>query len=100
MNQESTEKSPAEQRRANHRISARARIVAAARSMFEQHGAGVSVAQIASEARLSVGAIYLSFDSKEEILAVLLLEDIAAGAAPLDAVKRFLPRELVSALSA
>lgn len=51
----------------------RARILAAARELFAEHGySGASISRIASRADVLVGSIYWAFDSKEMLFAAVL----------------------------
>ncbi|MEA2013878.1 MAG: TetR/AcrR family transcriptional regulator [Thermodesulfobacteriota bacterium] len=64
-------------RREREREQRRKTILRAARKLFFKQGYNpVTVADIAKKAELSKGAIYLYFNSKEEICAQILLDDI------------------------
>ncbi len=66
-----------EKRREKERKQRRKAILRAARSLlFKQGHKPVTIADIAQKAELSKGAIYLYFNSKEEICAQILLDDI------------------------
>ena len=77
----------AHERKQQERHARRRRIQRAARSVFAEKGyAKTSIEQIAREASLSVGAIYLYFRSKEDLYISLLeetLELFDAGHVPL-----------------
>src|SRR5690242_14924778 len=65
----------AQQRKQQERQARRRRIQRAAREVFAEKGyARTSIEQVAKQAGLSVGAIYLYFRSKED-LSVSLLEE-------------------------
>jgi AcrR family transcriptional regulator len=65
------------ERRAREKQRRRQSIVDAARSIFSQNGfASTTMDDIAAEAEVSKGTLYLYFDSKEELLANLLLEGL------------------------
>ncbi|HHG8770978.1 TPA: TetR/AcrR family transcriptional regulator [Raoultella planticola] len=60
-------------------------IITAARRCFRQHGFhGASMAQIASEAKLSVGQIYRYFASKDAIIAEMIRRIIDCRIAEMD----------------
>jgi len=66
-----------ERRREKEKQQRRKTILRAARRLFFKQGnRPVTIADIAKKAELSKGAIYLYFDSKEEICAQILLDDI------------------------
>ena len=66
-----------EKRRKREKEQRRKAILKAARKLFIEYGfKHVTVANIAKKAELSKGAIYLYFNSKEEIYAQILLSDI------------------------
>ena len=68
-----------EKRRKREKEQRKKAILKAARKLFAEYGfRPVTVASIAKKAELSKGAIYLYFDSKEEIYAQILLTDIEA----------------------
>jgi len=65
------------ERRIRERENRRSAILSAARKLFFEKGfRPVTVDSIAKRAELSKGSIYLHFDSKEEIYAQILLQDI------------------------
>src|SRR5690349_24789470 len=67
----------AQERKQHERQARRRRIQRAARSVFAEKGyAKTSIEQIAREASLSVGAIYLYFRSKEDLYVSLLEETL------------------------
>lgn len=67
----------AQERKQQERLARRRRIQRAARSVFAEKGyAKTSIEQIAREASLSVGAIYLYFRSKEDLYVSLLEETL------------------------
>ncbi|VWX46721.1 TetR/AcrR family transcriptional regulator [Novosphingobium sp. 9U] len=56
----------------------RERIIAAARTLFAQHGFdGTGMAQIAKESQILVGQIYRDFAGKEDLIAAIVERDIA-----------------------
>jgi AcrR family transcriptional regulator len=60
------------------RAASRARILAAARSLFAERGfVACRVADVASRAGMSAGNVYWHFDSKEAILQAILAEGLA-----------------------
>lgn len=66
-----------EERRGRERDARRLNIVRAARKLFYEKGfKDVTVAQIARKAEISKGAVYLYFNSKEEIYSHILLSDL------------------------
>lgn len=66
-----------EERRKREKESRRSAILKAARKLFFEKGfKTVTVESIAKKAELSKGSIYLYFNSKEEIYANILLDDI------------------------
>ncbi len=68
-----------EKRRKREKEQRKKAILKAARKLFAELGfKPVTVANIAKKAELSKGAIYLYFNSKEEIYAQILLSDIEA----------------------
>src|SRR6187549_1054769 len=67
----------AQERKQQERQARRRRIQRAARTVFAERGyAKTSIEQIAREASLSVGAIYLYFRSKEDLYVSLLEETL------------------------
>lgn len=67
----------AHERKQQERLARRRRIQRAARTVFAEKGyAKTSIEQIAREASLSVGAIYLYFRSKEDLYVSLLEETL------------------------
>ena len=57
-------------------IGARERIVAAARCLFSSRGFHqTAMADLAKEAKVSVGAIYRSFESKADIVRAIIVAD-------------------------
>lgn len=63
-----------------HRAKTRARIVTAARQMFNLHGFdGVSIDQIMAHANLSRGGFYHHFDSKEALFAEAVVSFLDAS---------------------
>jgi TetR/AcrR family transcriptional regulator len=65
------------ERRAREKAQRRQEILDAARQEFQERGVHrPTVDDVAARAQVSKGTIYLYFDSKEEILAVLLLEGL------------------------
>lgn len=69
----------------SHMAGVRKQILDAAHAVFERKGvAETSIADVASEAGLSVGSIYVHFRSKEEVL-TRLIEQIDTNAGPFQA---------------
>lgn len=83
-----------EQRRAERRRE----YLRAARLLFERRGTAMSIVDLADATETSVGAVYLAFASKDEILAELAREKIGAGDDPLEVACRFLPAEIARAI--
>jgi AcrR family transcriptional regulator len=72
-------KSPAKARRERETVERRDAILAAARDLFFEHGIyRTTVDDVASRAEVAKGTVYLYFESKETILAHLLLEGLDA----------------------
>ena len=72
-------KSPAKARRERETNERRDAILAAARDLFFEHGIHhTTVDDVASRAEVAKGTVYLYFESKETILAHLLLEGLDA----------------------
>jgi AcrR family transcriptional regulator len=70
--------SPAQARRQREKDERRHAILAAAREVFFEEGIGrATVDDVAARAAVSKGTVYLYFESKETILAHLLLEGLA-----------------------
>lgn len=68
-------------------IGARERIVAAARCLFSSRGFHqTAMADLAREAKVSVGAIYRSFDNKADIVRAIIDNDMERVLAELDAL--------------
>jgi AcrR family transcriptional regulator len=66
-----------EDRRKKEKLARRNQILKAARKLFFDKGfKSITIDQIARKAELSKGAVYLYFNSKEEIYAQILLADI------------------------
>jgi AcrR family transcriptional regulator len=96
---------PARPRRGERRLITRAQLLDAAERVFARDGLrGASVDAIALEAGYSTGALYSSFKGKEDLFLTLVEEridprlakvfealevELAAGAAPLEAGRRF-----------
>ena len=77
----------AQERKQQERHARRRRIQRAARTVFAEKGyAKTSIEQIAREASLSVGAIYLYFRSKEDLYVSLLEETLETFDNDLSAV--------------
>lgn len=65
--------------REQSKAKTRERLLAAARTVFAQHGFhGASVEEIASEAGYSTGALYSNFDGKEDLFLALMDHEIDA----------------------
>ena len=78
----------AQERKQQERHARRRRIQRAARSVFADKGyAKTSIEQIAREASLSVGAIYLYFRSKEDLYVSLLEETLELFDAELSQIR-------------
>jgi AcrR family transcriptional regulator len=72
-------KSPARARRERETLERRDAILAAARDLFFEHGIHrTTVDDVAARAEVAKGTVYLYFESKETILAHLLLEGLDA----------------------
>lgn len=72
-------KSPAKARRERETVERRDAILAAARDLFFEHGLyRTTVDDVAARAEVAKGTVYLYFESKETILAHLLLEGLEA----------------------
>lgn len=70
-------KSPAKARRERETLERRDAILAAARDLFFEHGIyRTTVDDVAGRAQVAKGTVYLYFESKETILAHLLLEGL------------------------
>jgi TetR/AcrR family transcriptional regulator len=78
----------AQERKQQERQARRRRIQQAARTVFAERGyAKTSIEQVASQASLSVGAIYLYFRSKEDLYISLLEETLESFDAELGAIR-------------
>jgi len=85
-----------ERRRAREKEERRDSILSAARDVFYEKGFHrVKVDDVARRAEVSKGTVYLYFESKESLLAHLLLEDLEALVAALEAA--FAPGETIPA---
>jgi AcrR family transcriptional regulator len=72
-------KTPAKARRERETVERRDAILAAARDLFFEHGIHrTTVDDVAARAEVAKGTVYLYFESKETILAHLLLEGLDA----------------------
>jgi len=72
-------KTPAKARRERETLERRDAILAAARDLFFEHGIHrTTVEEVAARAEVAKGTVYLYFESKETILAHLLLEGLDA----------------------
>ncbi len=72
-------KSPAKARRERETVERKDAILAAARDLFFEHGIHqTTVDDVAARAEVAKGTVYLYFESKETILAHLLLEGLEA----------------------
>lgn len=81
------------ERRAREKAQRRQEILAAARQEFLERGVHrPTVDDVAARAQVSKGTIYLYFDSKEEILAVLLLEGLELLLVQMEAVTQASPQ--------
>lgn len=87
-------------KREAHKKFTREKLLTAARSCFEQRGVLFTIEEVSKSAEVSIGCVYLYFKSKDEILAVLLSQDIAAGSPPIQAICRYLAPELAEVLHA
>ena len=75
--------------REQSRANTRARLLAAARSVFARGGFhGASVEEIASEAGFSTGALYSNFEGKEDLFLVLMEREIEEHAQEIAAAVR------------
>ena len=78
----------AQERKQQERQARRRRIQRAAREVFAEKGyAKTSIEQVARQASLSVGAIYLYFRSKEDLYVSLLEETFEMFASELDQIE-------------
>jgi AcrR family transcriptional regulator len=65
------------ERREKEREQRRLTILAAARTVFDQHGLeGVSMDRIAQVAELAKGTVYLYFKSREELMMALIAQEM------------------------
>lgn len=88
---------PQDRKRAE-REARRRRIQSAARPIFTERGfAATSIEQIARQAEMSVGAIYLYFQSKEDLYVSLLPESLAPLEAGLSAARGERPEDRLTA---
>jgi AcrR family transcriptional regulator len=88
---------PQDRKRAE-REARRRRIQAAARPIFSERGfAATSIEQIARQAEMSVGAIYLHFQSKEDLYVSLLPDALAPLDAALSAAREARPDDRLTA---
>lgn len=90
-------------RRTARKAATRARLLEAARTLLAQppHDiAQVTLAAIARTAGISVGAFYLHFTGVDALHAENLAADLAAGTAPLDAVRQYLSLPMQAVLLA
>src|SRR5574341_1030071 len=79
QNSKSRQKTPARARRERETLERRDAILAAARDLFFEHGIHrTTVDDVATRAEVAKGTVYLYFESKETILAHLLLEGLDA----------------------
>jgi len=78
--------SPAKARRERENVERRDAILAAARDLFFEHGIHrTTVDDVAARAEVAKGTVYLYFESKETLLAHLLLEGLDALSESLEA---------------
>jgi AcrR family transcriptional regulator len=88
---------PQDRKRAE-REARRRRIQGAARPIFTERGfAATSIEQIARQAEMSVGAIYLYFQSKEDLYVSLLPESLAPLEASLASARETRPEDRMTA---
>ena len=88
---------PQDRKRAE-REARRRRIQGAARPIFTERGfAATSIEQIARQAEMSVGAIYLYFQSKEDLYVSLLPDSLAPLEAALSAARETRPEDRLTA---
>lgn len=79
QNSKNGRKTPAKARRERETIERRDAIIAAARDLFFEHGIHrTTVDDVAARAEVAKGTVYLYFESKETLLAHLLLEGLDA----------------------
>ncbi len=79
QNSKSPQKTAAKARRERETLERRDAILAAARDLFFEHGIHrTTVDDVAARAEVAKGTVYLYFESKETILAHLLLEGLDA----------------------
>lgn len=77
-----------QQRREREKQQRRQQILSAAKGVFSARGfSGATVEEIASQAELGIGTLYLYFRSKEEIYVSLLLEGMELFSAELERIK-------------
>ncbi len=70
----------------------RGRILDAARALFEERGYDFTIAQLAEQAHISVGALSLYFASKNEVLAHLCHADLESFVGDMrEVLDRYLP---------
>ena len=82
-------KSAVKERRAEEKLRRRHDILAAAKRIYSGKGfLGATIEDIAAEARLSVGAIYRYYKSKEDLYVSLLSETMAAFTKELTRIRR------------
>jgi AcrR family transcriptional regulator len=85
-----------ERRRAREKEERRDALLVAARKVFFDKGIHrATVDDVAQQAEVSKGTVYLYFETKESILAHLLLEDLESLVGQLEAA--FAPQEIVAA---
>lgn len=82
-------KSAVAERRAQEKQARREAILAAAKRVYARKGfLAATIEEIATEARLGVGTIYLYYKSKEELYVSLLFESMAAFSSALTRILR------------
>jgi AcrR family transcriptional regulator len=72
-----TEETPAKEPRADARRN-RARLLAAAREVFESEGASAHVTDVARRAGVGVGTVYRHFPTKEALIEAILVTQVEA----------------------
>ncbi|MGW5415064.1 TetR/AcrR family transcriptional regulator [Actinomadura geliboluensis] len=80
MTSDDTPKAPARAMRADVRRN-RARLLAAAREIFERDGAGASLEAVARQAGVGIGTLYRHFPTRQHLLEALLADGYAELAA-------------------
>lgn len=73
-------------RRERRKAETRNRVLDAARTLFERKGyEAVTIRMIADEAQIAVGSVFTTFDSKSDVLAAIVAEELDFHVADIDA---------------